>query len=143
MARSYIPVAIRRAVFERAKGRCEYCQSRADYATETFAVEHIIPVSRGGTDDLENLALACSGCNGHKYNRTEATDPSDEALVPLFHPRRQNWESHFEWSEDYSRLVGITSTGRATVEMLQMNSPGYVNLRRVLYLLGKHPPDFT
>lgn len=143
MARSYISTAIRRVVFERAGGRCEYCQSRADHATETFSVEHIIPISRRGTNDLENLALSCSGCNGHKYNRTEALDPFDETLVPLFHPRQHNWESHFEWSEDYTRVTGITPTGRATVEMLQLNSPGYVNLRKALYLLGKHPPEAT
>lgn len=86
MPRPYLPVRKRRAVIDRASGYCEYCQSRADYATETFAVEHIIPVSLGGTDDLENLALSCSGCNSHKHDRVEGIDPIDGALTPLFHP---------------------------------------------------------
>jgi 5-methylcytosine-specific restriction endonuclease McrA len=66
MPRVYIPANTQRAVIERAQGRCEYCQSRADYTTEPFAVEHIIPVSRGGTSEIDNLAFSCSGCNGHK-----------------------------------------------------------------------------
>jgi 5-methylcytosine-specific restriction endonuclease McrA len=77
MPRVYLSVAKQRAVVERAHSRCEYCQSQADYATETFAVEHIRPISRGGTSGLNNLALACSGCNGRKYNKTDReTSPS-------------------------------------------------------------------
>ncbi|HRW06739.1 MAG TPA: HNH endonuclease signature motif containing protein [Caldilineaceae bacterium] len=105
MPRAYIPVAIRRSVIERAYERCEYCQARADFATETFAVEHIVPVSRGGTDDLENLALACSGCNSRKYNKVEATDPTSGDTVPLFNPRSQVWAEHFRWNEDYTQIL--------------------------------------
>lgn len=85
------------------KGRCEYCQSRADYTTEPFAVEHIIPVSRGGSSELDNLAFSCSGCNGHKYNKMEAPDRTDRTLVPLYNPRRQRWQDHF---------VGVMTTRR-------------------------------
>jgi hypothetical protein len=139
MPRVYIPVHTQRAVVERAQGRCEYCQSRADDTTEPFAVEHIIPRSRGGTSTFDNLAFSCSGCNGHKYNRTEAPDPTDRTLVLLYNPRRQGWQDHFGWSDDYARILGLTSTGRATVEALKMNRTGLVNMRQVLYLIGKHP----
>lgn len=108
----------------------------------SFAVEHIIPVARGGSDGLDNLALACSGCNGHKYDKVEALDPISKQIVPLFHPRRQDWDAHFQWSDDYAFVVGITSIGRATVNALQMNRLGLVNLRRALYIIGKHPPEF-
>ncbi len=136
----YIPVDKQRAVIERAEGRCEYCQSMTDYATQTFAVEHVMPVSRGGTSELDNLALSCSGCNGHKYNKTEALDPADGKLVPLFNPRREKWQTHFSWSDDYMRIIGLSSIGRATVEALQVNRPGLVNMRRLLYLIRQHPP---
>lgn len=89
MARVYISPEKRQLVIDRAGGRCEYCQSRADYATETFAVEHIIPLSRAGTSELDNLALACSGCNGYKLDKVEAADPIDGQLVPLYHPRQE------------------------------------------------------
>jgi HNH endonuclease len=143
MPRVYISANTQRAVIERAQHRCEYCQSRADYTTEPFAVEHIMPVSRGGTSELDNLAFSCSGCNGHKYNRTEASDPTDRTLVPLYHPRLQRWQDHFCWSDDHAQIIGLTFTGCATVEALKMNRTGLINMRQVLYLIGKHPPPLS
>ena len=143
MPRIYIAVDKQRAVIERADGRCEYCQSLMDYTTETFAVEHVIPLSRGGTNELDNLALSRSGCNGHKDNKTEALDPADGKVVPLFNPRQQKWQTHFGWVDDYTHIIGLTPTGRATVEILRMNRIGLVNVRRLLYLIRQHPPKLN
>lgn len=44
MPRVHIAAEKRRLVIERAQERCEYCQCRSDYATETFAIDHVIPV---------------------------------------------------------------------------------------------------
>lgn len=140
MPKVYIPVDRQRAVIERAESRCEYCQSLADYTTESFAVEHVMPRSRGGSSELDNLAFSCSGCNGHKYNKTEATDPADGKTIPLFNPRKQKWQLHFGWSDDYTQVIGLTPTGRATVETLRLNRQGLINIRRLLYLIGQHPP---
>lgn len=82
-------------------------------------------------------------CNGHKYNRTEAPDPTERTLVPLYNPRRQRWQDHFCWSEDYAQIIGLTPIGRATVETLKLNRMGLVNMRQVLYLIGKHPPPLS
>ena len=67
---------LRQRVTERASGCCEYCWSQARYATHAFSVEHIVARARGGTTVLDNLALACQGCNNHKYDKTEAPDPA-------------------------------------------------------------------
>ncbi len=75
----------------------------------------------------------------HKYAKTEAPDPVTGKSVPLFHPRRQQWTNHFAWSKDYTLVIGQTPTGRATVEALQLNRDGNVNLRRLLYAAGVHP----
>lgn len=141
MPRAYISSETTLAVFERAQNRCEYCQSPAEYATDTFAVDHIRPISRGGVNELDNLALACTGCNGRKYNRQDALDPANGELASLYNPRTHSWEEHFCWSEDYGRIIGLTPTGRATVEALQLNRTGVVNIRKVLFLIDKHPPD--
>ncbi len=140
MRRSFVTTNQRQFIANRAKGRCEYCKSPADFASQSFSVEHIIPVSRGGKTVLDNLALACPGCNGHKYTRIEAPDPVDGKAVPLFNPRKQRWRDHFRWSDDFIRIVGLTPTGRATVSALQMNRPGVVNMRRALFAIGLHPP---
>ena len=48
MPEARVTSAQRRAVFARAQGCCEYCQSQARFATQSFAVEHIIPRRAGG-----------------------------------------------------------------------------------------------
>lgn len=115
--------------------------SQARYAPESFSVEHIVPRAKGGQTKLNNLALACQGCNNHKYIHTEAVDPVTGDVVSLFHPRQQRWGEHFAWTEDFAQVVGLTPTGRATVEILQLNRFGVVNLRRALHLIGEHPPQ--
>ena len=67
-------------------------------------------------------------------------DPVSQRLTPLFHPRQQRWEEHFAWDENYELIIGITATGRATVDALHLNREELVNLRRVLYVAGEHPP---
>lgn len=140
MPRKRVTAQERKIIVERARGCCEYCRSRADFATQSFSIEHIISVSRGGETVLDNVALACPGCNGHKYTKTEAPDPVDGMVVPLYNPRKQRWQDHFRWNEDFTCIVGLTPTGRATVSALQMNRPGVVNMRRTLFVMGFHPP---
>jgi hypothetical protein len=130
----------RQRVLERARGCCEYCQSQMRYATQSFSIEHILPKAKGGSDDLENLALSCQGCNNHKFTRTEATDVLSGLVVPLFDPRKHVWLEHFAWGEDFTRVLGLTPIGRASVETLQLNRDGVVNLRWALHTLGQHPP---
>jgi hypothetical protein len=142
MAKVYISAEVRKFVSERARNLCEYCWSQATYTTESrFAVEHIVPLSAGGNSEVSNLALSCSGCNGYKYDKTEAIDSATNQRVALFHPRRQTWVEHFSWTEDYTRIIGLTPTGRATVETLRMNRVGLINMRKLLYSVGKHPPS--
>ena len=131
----------REAVTQRARRCCEYCRSQELYSPDPFSVEHIVPLARGGTHDLENLAWACQGCNSRKYVAIEALDPVTGQTVPLYHLRRDRWWEHFAWNEDDTLIIGLTLTGRATVEKLQLNRLGVVNLRRVLSLMDIHPPE--
>jgi hypothetical protein len=137
----YVPTALKQLVFERANGLCEYCQSQAKFAIDPLVIEHIQPISRGGKTIAENLALACQTCNNYKYTKIEAPDPITEIVVPLFHPRQMTWLEHFTWNEDLILMIGITSIGRATVALLQTNRSGVINMRRVLAIMGYHPPS--
>ena len=92
-----------------------------------------MPRSQNGETSLDNLALACQGCNNFKYNKTQARDPVTNHSVPLFHPRQQLWQEHFTWNERFELIIGITATGRATVEALKLNRQELVNLRRLLF----------
>lgn len=143
MPEKHITSQLKNDVVERAKGCCEYCRSQARFAMQSFSVEHIVPRSRDGKTKIENLALACQGCNNHKYTKTEGRDPVNGDLVPLYHPRAQRWRDHFAWNEDCTLIIGLTPVGRATVKVLCLNREGLINLRRVLYTMGTHPPAET
>lgn len=60
---------------------CYLCGERL--RSGNFHVEHIIPKSRGGTDNANNLALACSPCNRRKYDLPVSFLVSDR--TPVFH----------------------------------------------------------
>jgi hypothetical protein len=108
---------------------------RKHFQSSTLVLRHI-----GGESVLDNLALACQGCNNHKYVMTTATDDESDEDVPLFHPRQHRWEEYFRWDRSYTRVVGVTAIGRATISALQLNRTGLLNLRRVLHAVGEHPP---
>jgi hypothetical protein len=127
-----------RAVEERADGRCEYCRMHQDLQGATFHVEHIVPSSRGGSSELDNLAWCCPPCNLSKSNRTEAVEPEDGATYPLFNPRSDSWPTHFRW-EGYL-LVGNTGLGRATALLLNVNHFRRVLIRQAEQLFGLFPP---
>ncbi len=127
----------------RGSYRCEYCKTPVDFSPEPFDIEHIIPLSKGGSNDLDNLAFACGGCNGYKSARTEGIDPADGNIGRFFNPRKDAWADHFSWSQDFRLIVGLTPVGRTTVTVLQMNRQGLLNLRRLMISAGEHPPVET
>ncbi len=140
MSDKYIPAGLRGFVTDRAKQCCEYCRTQAQYSSDSFTVDHITPRILGGPTMVDNLALSCYGCNQHKSTRSSAADPTTGSLAGLFHPRLHSWNKHFAGNEDFTLLLGLTPTGRATIATLHLNRRGLVNMRRVLRAIGEHPP---
>lgn len=138
---AYISSHLRQAIVERADHRCEYCHSLELVTGGPLHIEHVIPEVLGGRTTLDNLALACARCNLHKGTRTRYRDPVSGRLVPLFNPRTQKWSRHFNWSEDSTRVVGRTRSGRATIIALNMNHPTIVLSRSLWVSLEIHPPN--
>ena len=133
---------IRRLVTDRARGCCEYCFSQEQFASGRFSMDHIIPEVKGGLFEIDNLALACQSCNNFKYSHIEGYDHETQAFVALYHPRKHVWAEHFYWNENFTVLIGLTPTGRATIQRLQLNRDFLIN-QRVLYCkLKVHPPMF-
>ena len=77
--------ATRDLVRRRADERCEYCRLRQAHSAFRHHVEHIIAKQHGGSDDAENLALACHRCNFRKGPNLSRIDPSDGASRAVFH----------------------------------------------------------
>jgi hypothetical protein len=63
--RTHIPKGMRHEVFKRDGYRCVECGAKRDDGA-TLHVDHKIPVSKGGTDELDNLQTLCSDCNLNK-----------------------------------------------------------------------------
>ena len=55
------PARVRQLVAGRANGRCEYCLSPEEFATQSFVVEHIWPTSRGGKTVPRHLGWGVPG----------------------------------------------------------------------------------
>ncbi len=136
---------IRERVAQRAKYLCEYCQSPEFISTDRFTIDHIIPQSKGGEDELDNLALACRRCNERRYNFTTGIDTQTSEEVFLFNPRRQKWSDNFMWTADGIKILGTSPTGRATFNRLDINDEnhgnGFIQKSRQLWVkAGIHPP---
>lgn len=70
----------RKNILRRDGFKCQYCGTTAP----TLTVDHIIPRSRGGSDQWDNLTTACVSCNNRKGNRTP-----DEANMKLLTPAKK------------------------------------------------------
>ncbi len=132
-----IPAFLRRLVLRRAAGRCEYCRLAQAGQEATFHIDHIIPRADGGATTADNLALACVSCSLRKGARRTVADAQTGVEVNLFHPRADVWEEHLVW--EGVRLIGLTATGRATVDALEMNRPVILAIRAEEIWLGRHP----
>jgi hypothetical protein len=131
--------ALEELVWQRAQGRCEYCQMPQEYDGFPFEIDHIIAKKHHGPTEARNLALACFPCNNHKGPNIAGIDPKTVAIARLFHPRRHKWHRHFHWRGPY--LVGRTPIGRATVVVLEINLPDRVELRESLMAEDVFPPQ--
>lgn len=140
MKRTKIPEKTKIRVRKSARFRCGYCLLSQKYSPIIFQFDHLIPISEGGTNAESNLWLACGNCNSAKSDKTECFDPITKTTNPIFNPRTQNWNKHFEWSEGGAIILGKTPVGRGTVELLKLNDERVVAVRREWILAGWHPP---
>ena len=130
MSRTYIPSALRRLVSERAGGCCEYCLIPEAAVFTAHEIDHIVAEKHGGTTEADNLALSCVLCNKHKGSDLASIDPQTGEIVPLYHPRRDKWHEHFQLNG--AEFIALTSIGRVTVRLLQLNRRDRIEERRLL-----------
>lgn len=128
--------ATRRFVRQRAEGRCEYCRlPQAAQPFISFHIEHITARQHNGSDEPENLCVACGRCNSHKGPNLTGIDPDTGKIEPLFNPREQAWPEHFALRGPF--IVGLTAIGRTSVGVLSMNEERRVQLRTALIAQGE------
>lgn len=140
MSGARVPDESRARVRADSGDRCGYCLARQQYVLGQLEIEHIVPRALGGTNDEDNLWLACSMCNTFKGVRTHGIDPATSEAVLLFNPRRQRWTEHFAWTDRGLVIAGLSACGRATVLALRLNNTIAVTVRRAWIDAGWHPP---
>lgn len=107
---SSVSPALRSRVRRRARGLCEYCRCSEELTGHDFTVDHILPEARGGKTRAPNLCWCCFWCNNFKHARTEVPDPRTGQRVPLFNPRSDVWDDHFQWdARGTSNCEGVAS----------------------------------
>lgn len=124
---TYISSALRNLVYERAKGRCEYCLISEGISFARHQIDHVIAEKHGGSTVAENLALSCTLCNKYKGSDIASIGETGE-VVPLFNPRRDVWSEHFRIDEGH--FVGLTPKGNVTIRLLQINNLARVEERK-------------
>jgi hypothetical protein len=134
MVTVYIPAELRRLVYRRAQGRCEYCLTPEIVGFSVHEYEHIIARKHGGATTADNLALSCTLCNQRKSSDLAAIDPKTGEIIRLFHPRRDLWDEHFQLNS--AHIIPLTSIGRATANLLRLNMVGRIEERELLIELG-------
>lgn len=67
-----------RAQYEQQNGRCYYCGCKVD---DSYHVDHVVPLSRGGTNWPDNLVIACRHCNVSKHNKLPHEWPEGGRLL--------------------------------------------------------------
>lgn len=81
-------VLTRKAIFERDNNTCQYCGRKT--RKERLTIDHVIPKSRGGGEEWNNLVLACLECNARKRNKV----PEEAGMKLLRKPKKPPWFPH-------------------------------------------------
>ena len=104
--RKSLSKSVRFEVFKRDSFKCQYCgKSAPDVVLE---VDHIIPVSKGGDNDISNLITACFDCNRGKRDK-KLTDKQSVKLqkeeLDKLNARREQLEMIAEWRKELLNLM--------------------------------------
>ena len=103
--RKSISKKLRFEVFKRDSFTCQYCGKSAPEVI--LEVDHIKPVSKGGTDEMLNLITSCRDCNRGKTN-VELSDDSvvikQKKQLEELQERRNQIEMMMEWQEELINL---------------------------------------
>jgi 5-methylcytosine-specific restriction endonuclease McrA len=81
----------RHNIYLRDGNRCQYCGHK--FTSSELSLDHVIPLSRGGTSSWENVVCACLACNVRKGNRT----PAESSMRLIAQPKKPRWHpvGHF------------------------------------------------
>ncbi|MGB0560213.1 MAG: HNH endonuclease [Spirulinaceae cyanobacterium] len=135
-SRPYLSDATRRLVSERAQNRCEYCLISEQDTILGCAIDHIISLKHGGSNEPENLAYACVFCNRYKGSDVGSVILETKEFVRFYNPRDDRWSEHFRLDE--ATIIAKTSIGEVTTRILGFNDERRIVERQILIAKGRY-----
>lgn len=140
MSTTYISIALRRLVAQRAHHLCEYCLIHEDDTFFGCEVDHVISEKHRGPTEEGNLAYACLTCNRNKGSDIASLSSATGTLVRFFNPRSDRWSEHFRLEDaDGITIVPLSDIGEATVRIFGMNAPERLLERQALRSIDRYP----
>jgi 5-methylcytosine-specific restriction endonuclease McrA len=101
-------------------GKCIHCNSKLTIADDgtpisRATIEHIWPRTHGGENDIENIALACAGCNrskSHHDRQHKANEKLGEIVEELRRRRADRWRDPAEvgLAERVAKILPVRNT---------------------------------
>jgi len=82
----------RKNIYQHYHNKCCYCGETCD--TRDLNLDHVLPKSRGGRTDWNNIVLSCIECNSTKANRT----PEEAGMTMHYRPAKPSWKSQLSIS---------------------------------------------
>jgi hypothetical protein len=143
-ARKAISKKIRFEIFKRDSFKCQYCGASAPETV--LHIDHIKPVSKGGTNTITNLVTACAACNSGKSN-TELSDDStvkkQKRQLDELQERKEQLELMMKWEQELlcletEKINAISAYWESQAKGYSLNERGLESLRK---LVAKYPYD--
>ena len=139
--RKPIAKSVRFEVFKRDKFTCQYCGESAP--SVTLEVDHIVPVSKGGTDEIMNLITSCRDCNRGKAGKK--LDDSSAVMVQkkqmdAMQERREQLEMMVQWRQALEQEIeieidAVDACFQANTEW-EMSDKGRLRIRKLIREFG-------
>lgn len=114
---------VKENILRKSDGLCAHCGCRVAVG-DNFTVEHVVPISKGGTNELVNIVALCHACNTTKgdgvwhpyeylkYLHTEDKDELSDYIDKYFHDRKWFTRNNF-CQVDFKKIeVSVPITGR-------------------------------
>jgi hypothetical protein len=128
-------------VFKRDSFTCQYCGNKAPDVV--LQVDHIIPVAKGGLNDILNLVTACEGCNSGKSDKSLSDSSAIEKQrrqLESLNERREQLEMMVEWQRGLLEIDQDANTAIAELWSEQtgysLTESGFVSLRKLRRRFG-------
>jgi hypothetical protein len=139
--RKAIPKKLRFEVFKRDSFTCQYCGHKSPDVL--LVIDHIEPISKGGTNSILNLITSCQACNAGKSDRqltdTSILDKQRRQLEDL-QERKEQIEMMFQWQKSLLNLDDQLTNQLA--EFWSELVPGFALNERGIKILKSHKRKF-